>query len=510
MPERIPQSIARSVTFLAYLSDGVSPATGKTIAITISKNLASFGNLSGGATNATEIGNGWYYVALSTTDTGTLGPLIVHGTCVGCDNVDLRYFVTDPHNMGFDGILDATIAGDAYSLLGTKIPQTIEFSHVGTHYYIAIDVQSWLGVIPAALTATGKFIQAVVMRWLTDDAPGTPLALDANGNVKVIKNASDSSGVDFSTTEKSSITNAVPNVASIQSGLATPTNITAATGITVATNNDKTGYTVSTVSDKTGYSLSVSGILAIWNQLTNDVGIIANSFGKLLGQFRFTIANQVDANAVMEGGLTEQNIRDAMKLAPSAGTPAGGSIDSLIGAIPTDPLLASSPLLPSSVIASKADITSQMLMSQTVSNKLGSTVNYVNLVTYNASWSGLSISSSWLKMYLTVKSATTGYQPDSDSTLQVMVSNPVSISADGITCLLSGIPTNTQRGYGSLSVDQVNGVVSLNLSDKLDLSSVLNDSHSYDIKCLLSTGESILIVSNAKFVIGTTETNSIQ
>jgi len=81
MPERIPQSIARSVTFLAYLSDGVSPATGKTIAITISKNLASFGNLSGGATNATEIGNGWYYVALSTTDTGTLGPLIFPWTC---------------------------------------------------------------------------------------------------------------------------------------------------------------------------------------------------------------------------------------------------------------------------------------------------------------------------------------------------------------------------------------------------------------------------------------------
>lgn len=37
-----------------------------------------------------------------------------------------------------------------------------------------------------------------------------------------------------------------------------------------------------TVSDKTGFSLSVAGILAIWNQLKTDAGLIANSLGKLL------------------------------------------------------------------------------------------------------------------------------------------------------------------------------------------------------------------------------------
>ncbi len=34
--------------------------------------------------------------------------------------------------------------------------------------------------------------------------------------------------------------------------------------------------------DKTGYSLSVAGILAIWNQLTTDAGIIANSFAAFI------------------------------------------------------------------------------------------------------------------------------------------------------------------------------------------------------------------------------------
>lgn len=105
MSERIPQSVTKRVPLLAFLSsDHVTPATGKTIAITISKNGAAFGNPSGGATNATEIASGWYYVDLSTTDTGTTGPLIVLGTASGVDNVTIAYTVADAHNAGFDGV----------------------------------------------------------------------------------------------------------------------------------------------------------------------------------------------------------------------------------------------------------------------------------------------------------------------------------------------------------------------------------------------------------------------
>jgi hypothetical protein len=77
----IYQSVAGRVLLKAFLaSDHVTPATGKTIPVVISKNGGAFGNPSAGATNATVIGNGWYYVDLSTTDRGTLGPLIVRGT----------------------------------------------------------------------------------------------------------------------------------------------------------------------------------------------------------------------------------------------------------------------------------------------------------------------------------------------------------------------------------------------------------------------------------------------
>ena len=104
--ERIPQSIAIRVQFyLALTSDHVAAATGKTVAITISKNGAAFGNPSAGATNATEIASGWYYVDLSTTDTGTLGPLAVRGTAASSDDAAVNFRVVDPVSAGFDGAL---------------------------------------------------------------------------------------------------------------------------------------------------------------------------------------------------------------------------------------------------------------------------------------------------------------------------------------------------------------------------------------------------------------------
>lgn len=118
MPERIPQSVTKRVALKAYLSaDGISPATGKTIAVVISKNGGSFGNPSAGATNATEIANGWYYVELSTTDTGTTGPLIVRGTATGVDDVEVTYEVALATNAGFSALPNA--AAEASGGLGT-------------------------------------------------------------------------------------------------------------------------------------------------------------------------------------------------------------------------------------------------------------------------------------------------------------------------------------------------------------------------------------------------------
>lgn len=109
MAERIPQSATIRVPLQAYLaSDGFSAATGVTIAVTISRNGAAYGNPSGGATNAVEIGNGSYYVDLTTTDTGTTGPLFIRGTSTTINDVIEMYNVVSANNAGLAALPDST------------------------------------------------------------------------------------------------------------------------------------------------------------------------------------------------------------------------------------------------------------------------------------------------------------------------------------------------------------------------------------------------------------------
>lgn len=111
MPERIPQATTIRVPLQAYLSsDHVSPATGKTLAVTISKNGGAYGNPSAGATNATEVASGSYYVDLSTTDTGTLGPLWVKASASGVDDAIAIYDVR---------VESVIQTGDSFALIGT-------------------------------------------------------------------------------------------------------------------------------------------------------------------------------------------------------------------------------------------------------------------------------------------------------------------------------------------------------------------------------------------------------
>jgi len=129
MSERIPQSIAKRVVFRAFLSsDGQTPATGKTIAITISKNGGAFGNPAAGATNATAISSGFYYFDLGTSDTGTLGPLAWRGAEGTIDDAaDVYEVVTEILNVqttvdailldtGTDGVVVAAGSKTGYSL----------------------------------------------------------------------------------------------------------------------------------------------------------------------------------------------------------------------------------------------------------------------------------------------------------------------------------------------------------------------------------------------------------
>ena len=114
MPERIPASTSKLVVFRAIASaDHYTPTTGKTIAITISKNGAtSFSNPNAGATNATEMASGFYKFTLDTTDTNTNGPLAWRGAGTGVDDVGDVFQVVNATNGGFTS-LPAVAAGSS-------------------------------------------------------------------------------------------------------------------------------------------------------------------------------------------------------------------------------------------------------------------------------------------------------------------------------------------------------------------------------------------------------------
>jgi hypothetical protein len=78
--------------FLVDSADHISPKTGLTPTVTISKNGAAFGAPAGAVT---EIGNGWYKIAGNATDSNTLGSLLVHATASGADPFDVIHEVVE-------------------------------------------------------------------------------------------------------------------------------------------------------------------------------------------------------------------------------------------------------------------------------------------------------------------------------------------------------------------------------------------------------------------------------
>src|SRR5712691_326773 len=82
--------LKQSTTFnrpfkLISSTDHISLKTGVTATVNISKNNGAFATAGG---TVTELANGWYNVALTTTDTNTLGALSFYITGSGADDTD--------------------------------------------------------------------------------------------------------------------------------------------------------------------------------------------------------------------------------------------------------------------------------------------------------------------------------------------------------------------------------------------------------------------------------------
>lgn len=332
---KLDQSVAGLVVGRGYLSsDHLSVATGLDPAITISKNGGNFGNPAAGASVMTEIeSTGWYKFSLGTGDTDTLGPLIIRGTHATMDNIEVVYQV-----------VAATVAqtGDSYAIVNhadygnAKLVRSTTPANtltVDASHRALADLASILGT---ALTETAGQIAAAFKKFFDKAAPtGTinsiPDALPGGvGGLPTVDANNYIAGIQGVKNQLDDLNDAPAAPAMITSQqvrdsmkLAPTAGAPAAGSVDqhlddamlaasyVVPDNTNIGN-IKTVTDKLDTALEVDGLV-----------------------YRYT------TNALEQGptgsGLTAQQTRDAMKLAPTVGAPAAGSIDEHLDNIPLCP-----------------------------------------------------------------------------------------------------------------------------------------------------------------------------
>jgi hypothetical protein len=98
----LEKGVAQNIQiFLTDPSDHSTGKTGRTITpIKISKNGAAFATIT---PTVTELGNGWYNLALLTGDVDTLGGLALHADASGADPYDERFLVVEFINITTNG-----------------------------------------------------------------------------------------------------------------------------------------------------------------------------------------------------------------------------------------------------------------------------------------------------------------------------------------------------------------------------------------------------------------------
>lgn len=269
----LKQSTARSKTVL--MIDSTDHITGKaslTLTITASKDGGSFASIT---PTVTDLGSGWYKLALDSTMTNTLGDLSLHITGTGADPTDVSFQVI----LELPGVVLGDTSGTTTLL--TRLPSAISLSAgavtVGTN-------SDKTGYALSVTPPTAIQVRAEM------DSNSTKLAnLDA--------------------TMSSRSTYAGGAVASVTAG------------VTVTTNNDKTGYAltsgehtnivadVNTALDATGTELSsiptTTGSLRqklnfIFQYFRNK-RTITNTTEKL---FKEDAATQLGTSTVSDDGTT--------------------------------------------------------------------------------------------------------------------------------------------------------------------------------------------------------------
>lgn len=344
------QSTSQAINFGPFLdsTDGVTPETGLTIAQAdrqLSKDGAAYAQ-SSTTGNATHDTDGHYTSTLSAADTGTLGELKLEVTVAGALPVWEKWAVVSQpwyDAMFGTGTVDVSVTewdGDAASV---KVGATSGLPQVDTAAWAdaavapasvpgvpEVDLTHWNGLALAganmieddgsgnsryttkalerASGGTGGLIN-LNYRWSTNTAATDPTAGRVKGNnatlgsiTEIYVNDLDDNNFNGSFFFSDIEANDIIQIAQESNGA----NFFRGTASGPATDNGG-WWTIPITNDEASGSLV--------NNTAVRMGII----------FQDTTV----------GGLTEQQVRDAMKLAPTAGAPATGSVDEHLDDIDT-------------------------------------------------------------------------------------------------------------------------------------------------------------------------------
>lgn len=364
-------STARELVFLMIDSaDHVTGKTGLSPTVTISKNGGSFASPSGAVT---EIANGLYKVAGNATDTNTLGSLVLHATGTGADPCDMMYEVVavnvdDTVRMGLTALPNAAAeaAGGLYTR-GTGAGQINQpangmvdsnvVRNAGTAITSAAGIQEVkvASIAANAITATAINADAITDAKVASDVTIASVT-GAVGSVTGAVGSVAAGGITAASFAANAITAAKldPDVTTeLQAGLATAAALATVDGIVddiladTADMQPKLGTPVTNLSsdiaaieaqtDDIGAAgagltalASAANLATVAGYLDTEVSAIKAKTDQLV----FTVANQVDANALSGGGgLDAAGVRSAIGL-------GSANLDTQLTDLPTNAELA--------------------------------------------------------------------------------------------------------------------------------------------------------------------------
>jgi hypothetical protein len=277
---------------MVLTSDHISPATGKTVTVNIAKAGNAFGAPSGGAT-ATEMSVGWYKIALSATDTNTLGDLSFDCTAAGADNTD---FV----DQVFANILGDTLPANVlqWNTSNVAVPATAGIPDINVKNIVNV---------AAAVDANN------LLKVDTEDWKGTAVSAPATAGIPDVnvKNMNNVSGASITTVNANQGTTQPVNftgvagaalvkvdVTDIATAAVSPT--TAQLGVNVVQINTVSAASVTTINANQGTTqpinfTGVAGAALVKSDVTDIAGAAVNTAAAQLGVNVVNIAGQAAA-----------------------------------------------------------------------------------------------------------------------------------------------------------------------------------------------------------------------